>query len=262
VTQLVEVLDDLRAESDDLERLVAGLTPEQWARPTPAPGWTIAHQIAHLSWTDGLVALAASDPAAFREMLASMLADPEHFVDRGAQDSVAPPDELLDRWRDSRSRVAQALAAMPPGVRHPWIGVQMSALSSATGRLMETWAHGEDVAAALGELRLPTNRLRHVAFLGYRTFGHSFRMHGRPAPEADVYVELEAPDGGTWAYGSPDAPNRVTGPAVDFCLLVTQRVHPDDTALQATGAEAQEWLPIAQAFAGPPGAGREPKGHS
>jgi hypothetical protein len=48
----------------------------------------------------------------------------------------------------------------------------------------------------------------------------------------------------------------VTGPALDFCLLVTQRRHRDDLALETTGDDAAHWLTIAQAFAGPPGAGR------
>jgi uncharacterized protein (TIGR03084 family) len=260
VTELVDVLADLRAEGAEVDRLVSGLTDEQWALPTPAPGWTVAHQIAHLSWTDDQVAVAASDPAGFFTALAGLLDDPENLVDRGAEATLAPPAQLLIRWRDSRARVARALTAMPAGTRHPWFGTEMSALSSATGRLMETWAHGEDIAAAVGISREPTSRLRHVAFLGYRTLGHSFRTHGRPAPEDGVYLELTAPDGGTWAYGSPNAQNRVVGPALDFCLLVTRRTHRADTALAASGPVADEWLDIAQAFAGPPGPGRPPLG--
>jgi uncharacterized protein (TIGR03084 family) len=256
VTELVEVLDDLRAEFADLDRLVSGLTPEQWALPTPAPRWTVAHQIAHLSWTDDQITLAATDPHEFRARLTGLLADPEHFVDRGAEETLAAPAELLTRWRQSRARVIEALTAMPDGTRHPWYGTSMGSRASATGRLMETWAHGEDIATTVGELRLPTVRLRHVAFLGSRTLGHSFVVNGLPAPTAEVYLELAAPDGATWAYGSPDAEDRVVGPALDFCLLVVQRLNRADTALQATGPVADAWLDVAQAFAGPPGAGR------
>jgi uncharacterized protein (TIGR03084 family) len=59
-----------------------------------------------------------------------------------------------------------------------------------------------------------------------------------------------------WTWGPDDALQRVTGPAVDFCLLVTQRRHRDDLALVAEGVDADAWLDIAQAFAGPPGEGR------
>jgi uncharacterized protein (TIGR03084 family) len=134
----------------------------------------------------------------------------------------------------------------------------MSAASSVTARLMETWAHGQDIADALGARREPTARLRHVAHLGVAAFGFSFRLNGREAPAAPVRVELAAPGGGTWAWGPGGAPDTVTGPALDFCLAVTQRRHVDDTALRITGPVAAEWMGIAQAFAGPPGPGRPP----
>ncbi len=123
---------------------------------------------------------------------------------------------------------------------------------------METWAHGQDVADALGVPREPTGRLRHIAHLGVRTFGFCFRLHGRPVPDPPVRVELTAPDGTTWAWGPAGARDRVTGPALDFCLVVTQRRHLTDTALEVHGPVATEWISIAQAFAGAPGGGRTP----
>jgi uncharacterized protein (TIGR03084 family) len=134
----------------------------------------------------------------------------------------------------------------------------MSPVSMATARIMETWAHGLDVADTLGQTRPPSARLRHIAFLGHRTLGHSFLAHGRPMPTEPVRLELSGVDGQTWEFGPADAANRVTGPALDFCLLVTQRRHRADLGLRAEGPVANEWLDVAQAFAGPPGAGREP----
>jgi uncharacterized protein (TIGR03084 family) len=258
VADLATILADLDAESKDLDRLVADLDDEGWARPTPAEGWTIAHQIAHLHWTDKAATLAAADPQAFTALLDGLTGEPDDYVDRMAAENMAPGAELLVRWRDGRARLAETLAGLPPGTKVPWFSVAMSPPSIATGRVMETWAHGEDVAEALGVARLPTNRLRHVAFLGYRAIGHSFLTRGRPAPAAPVYVELRGPDGGTWAFGPPNAADRVIGQALDFCRLVTQRSHPADLALAATGPVATEWLSIAQAFAGPPGKGRQP----
>jgi uncharacterized protein (TIGR03084 family) len=253
------LLEDLEAESADLDGRVAGRQPRDWARETPSPGWTIGHQIAHLAWTDRAALLAATDEAAFYAAVAESLGDdPEHYVDRGAAEFLAPPAELLERWRAGRAALATALRNAPPDRKLPWYGTRMSPTSMATARIMETWAHGQDVADALGVTRPPTARLRHVAYLGVRTLGHSFTAHGREAPTAPVRVELVAPDGGAWAYGPEDAADRVTGPALDFCLLVTQRRHRADLALQATGPVADEWLDVAQAFAGPPGAGRAP----
>ncbi|MFI6843127.1 TIGR03084 family metal-binding protein [Kitasatospora sp. NBC_00085] len=259
---LTGLLDDLRAESAVLDGLVAGLEPEGWAADTPAQGWTIAHQIAHLAWTDDWTELSARDPEGFGAQTGRVFGellevglDP---VDEGAaQGAAEEPAALLTRWRAGRERLLTALAAVPGDVRLPWFGPPMKAPSMATARLMETWAHGQDVADTLGTVREPTARLRHIAHLGVRTMGFAFSLHGLPAPEAPVRVELTAPDGALWAWGPEDATDRVSGPALDFCLLVTQRRHRDDLALTATGATAAAWLPIAQVFAGAPGKGRE-----
>ncbi|NES31326.1 TIGR03084 family protein [Micromonospora terminaliae] len=259
MVDLTALLADLAAESEQLDALVAPLPPEDWARPTPAPGWSIAHQIAHLAWTDHVAHLAATDTAAFFASVTSA-PDPSRLVDDGAEAFLALPAALLARWRAGRAALAAALAAAPAGEKLPWYGTRMSPASMATARIMETWAHGEDVADALGVRRTPTARLRHVAHLGFRTLGHGFAAHGRAMPAAPVRVELLGPDGDTWAFGPPDAADRVTGPALDFCLLVTQRRHRADLALVATGPVADEWLDVAQAFAGPPGGKRDAAG--
>ncbi|MEU0074771.1 TIGR03084 family metal-binding protein [Streptomyces sp. NPDC006332] len=255
------VFDDLRAESDELDRLVAELGPEQWALATPAPRWTVAHQIAHLAWTDRSALLAVTDEDAFRSLIEKALTAPDSFVDEGAEEGAKlPPAELLARWREGRTALDTALRAAPPGARFPWYGPPMSAASMATGRLMETWAHGQDVADALGVTRTPTDRLRHVVRIGVRARDFAFGAHGVPAPTGEFRVELTGPSGELWAYGPEEASQRVTGPALDFCLLVTQRAHRADLALHAEGPDADRWLDIAQAFAGPPGTGRPPKG--
>lgn len=255
------VLDDLRAEGEELDRLVAALLPERWAAPTPAAGWTVAHQIAHLAWTDEQSLLAVRDEAAFHAEAQEALAAPDTFVDdaarRGARDE---PGVLLARWREGRAALAEALAAHPQGQRLPWYGPPMSAAGMATARLMETWAHGEDVADALGIRRAPTARLRHIARLGVRTRDFAYAVHGLEPPTEPFRVEISAPDGTLWTYGPEDAAQQVTGDALDFCLLVTQRVHRADTDLTAEGADADRWLDLAQAFAGPPGGGRDPQG--
>ncbi|MFI1938495.1 TIGR03084 family metal-binding protein [Streptomyces purpureus] len=256
------VLDDLRSESEELDRLVGQLSPERWAAPTPAPRWTVAHQIAHLAWTDRAALLALTDSDAFGAETARALAAPNTFVDDGAAEGAAlPPDELLARWRTGRDALHTALRHAPAGSRFPWYGPPMSATAMATARLMETWAHGQDVADALAAERRPTDRLRHVAWIGVRARDYAYLVRGLPAPTAPFRVELTPPDGtGLWSYGPEDAPQRITGPALDFCLLVTQRAHRDDLALRAEGPDADTWLSIAQAFAGPAGPGRAPKG--
>ena len=259
MSDLHTVLDDLRAEGDDLDELVANLPAHDWKRSTPAAGWTVAHQIGHLLWTDRAALTAIREPDAFVAMVETAFGDPSGFVDTGAEEqAVRPVADLLTEWRDTRRELADALAELPRGSKILWFGPPMSPTSMATARLMETWAHGGDVADALGVTRTPTARLKNIAHLGIRTRDFAYVIRDRTPPAEPFRVVLTAPDGTAWEWGPSDATQSVTGPALDFCLLVTQRIHRDDTALVADGPDADEWLDLAQAFAGAPGPGRAP----
>jgi uncharacterized protein (TIGR03084 family) len=263
------VLADLTAEGDRLRAAVAGLDEDCWATPTPAEGWTVATQIAHLLWTDEVAVLAAGSltedgKRAWEEVVLQAIDDPSGYVDKSALElAQLPPADLLARWDAGRTSLADALRAFPAGHKMPWFGPPMSPTSMATARLMETWAHGLDVYDALSsiaEVPEPTDRIRHVAHLGVRTRNFAFGTHGLIPPAEEFRVELTAPSGATWTWGPDDAAQQVSGSAYDFCRLVTQRIHRDDTDLVAVGADAEQWLTIAQAFAGPPGEGRERRG--
>jgi uncharacterized protein (TIGR03084 family) len=121
---------------------------------------------------------------------------------------------------------------------------------------METWAHGQDIVDGLQVKRNPTDRLRHIAFLGVRTTGWSFTVNGFDLPTEEVCIILNGPSGDRWVWNETATQNNVTGDAQDFCLVVTQRRHFSDTDLEITGPVAEQWMSIAQAFAGPPGPGR------
>jgi uncharacterized protein (TIGR03084 family) len=255
---LTEVLDDLDAESARLDVLVADLPDPGWRTPTPAVGWDVATQIAHLAWTDEAAYAAATDKERWNALVLEALDTSRRAVDDAALDGAqASPAALLDRWRTARERLAETLRTYPAGQRIPWYGPPMSAASMATARFMETWAHSRDVHEALGVEPEVDDRIRHVAHLGVRTRDFAFSVRGLDAPNDDFRVELTAPSGEVWVWGPADAPQTVTGSAYDFCLLVTQRIHRADTSLVATGRDADTWLSIAQAFAGPQGEGRE-----
>ena len=190
--------------------------------------------------------------------------DPAGFVDAGAEElAVTPPDRLLADWRQTRVRLHDELMGVADGRKLPWFGPPMSAASMATARLMETWAHGLDVADALGVKRPATARLRSIAHIGVRTRNYAFAINGLTPPPDPFRVELRAPDwapslrgDSTWVWGPEDAVQRITGSAEDFCMLVTQRRPHSALDVHATGKDAERWLSIAQAFAGPPGPGR------
>jgi uncharacterized protein (TIGR03084 family) len=190
---LQQIVADLRAESGELDALVAPLAEDRWAAPTPAPGWTIAHQIGHLLWTDRASLTAITDEQAFAGLLESAAADPTGFVEAGADELAAtPPGELLDEWRATRTGLHDALLTVPDRRKLPWFGPPMSAASMATARLMETWAHGLDVADTLGVLRQPTARLQSVAHIGVRARDYAFAVNGLATPTEPFFVALRS----------------------------------------------------------------------
>jgi uncharacterized protein (TIGR03084 family) len=250
--------DDLGAETNVLLAVVEPLAADGWATPTPAPGWRIQEQVAHLAYFDEQAALAATDAEAFTAELERALADPDGITERIAVRSRGMTGaDVLDWFRAARADMVATFLALDPSTRVPWYGPPMSVASSLTARIMETWAHGQDVFDALRVEHPVTAALHHVAYLGVRTFGYSFVVNDLEPPDVAVLVELVAPDGGTWTFGERAAADRVRGPAVDFALVVTQRRNLADTALEITGDAADRWMHLAQAFAGPPGAGRE-----
>jgi uncharacterized protein (TIGR03084 family) len=250
------ICDDLEAEHASLDAIVSGLEPARWNAPTPAVGWTVRDQIAHLAYSDVSARLAVVDVEAWeREFKIEGVERERRQHDAGWNRS---PAELLTWWRDCRRAMLAAFRPLDRRARIPWFGPPMSALTFATARLEETWGHGQDVVDALGVHRPDTDRLRHIAHLGVLTRTYSFVNQGRPAPTEDVHVELTGPSGAKWTWGDPSSPNRVTGSARGFCLVVTRRRHLADTDLVAEGQAAREWMEIAQAFAGPPGLGRRP----
>ena len=256
---LDQLLDDLVAETRVLQDLVADLDNEGIAAATPAEGWSIRDQLTHLAYFDEAATKAAVDPDGFRREAATLMTAGMDFPDRIAAEHAHLGAEDVRSWlADARTALVTTFGGLDAKARLPWYGPDMSALSSVTARLMETWAHGQDVADALGRRREPTERLRHIAHLAVQTAGFSFVLNGRTAPDTPLRLELDAPSGARWEWGPADATDRVTGPALDFCLTTTQRRHVSDTALEVTGPVATEWISIAQTFAGAPGTGRAP----
>lgn len=249
------ICDDLLLEHTDLDAVVSSIDEDDWSSATPSAGWSVRDQISHLWFFDVRALMALTDPAEFAR-------DKEVLLASGGTDASVEPGrtmsgaDLLMCWRADRARLLEAARRVDPSERVPWYGPSMAARSFITARLMETWAHGQDVVDALGAQRAPSARLRHVAHIGVRARPFSYAVNGMALPEADVCVVLDAPDGSTWQWGESTV-DVVRGTALDFCLVVTQRRHRDDTSLEVAGAAAQEWISIAQAFAGPPGGGRE-----
>jgi uncharacterized protein (TIGR03084 family) len=251
------IVDDLLAEQNALDAIVGHMDGPSWCEQTPAAGWDVSDQIGHLTFFDERATMAITDRQAFESELADAAPDLDTYMQEHLVASRrSSASELLTSWRDARSALIAALGTVGPSDRVPWYGPDMSARSFASARLMEVWAHGQDVADALGVIREPTDRLRHIALLGVKTMGWSFSINGEPVPDLPVRVELTGPAGVSWAWGDKNAADTVRGDGEEFCLVVTQRCNIADTSIETTGAVATRWMQIAQAFAGPPGPGR------
>lgn len=249
-----EVLDDLVAEQRALDTIVAGLDDEQWALATPSPRWSVTDQIGHLTFFDTTAALAINDTEAFVAHRSELVS---HFTDELAVDEYTLGDfrtlsvaDQLASWRVHRDELEAAGRTLANDTRVEWYGPSMGSKSFLTARLMEVWAHGQDICDTVGAARPASDRIRHIAQLGVITRGWSYIVRGEQPPEGDVRVELTAPSGALWTWGPDDAGATVTGSAEDFCLVVTQRRHVDDTGLVVTGEIARDWMGKAQAFAG------------
>lgn len=250
------ICKDLADEYAALDDMVKDLDAGGWRTVTPFFNWTVKDEISHLAYFDMTAFLSASDARAFNAELEKILIGVANYDDvyRKVNDMgrAMSDADLLAWWRRERTRLVAAFEALPPDARVPWYGPTMSARSSATARIMETWAHGQDIADAFKIHRPGTDRLRHIAFLGVSTFKWAFINRGLAVPEQPVRVALTSPSGELWAWGPEDAENAVSGTALDFCLAVTQRRNPSDTGLNVRGDIAGQWIKIAQAFAGPP----------
>jgi len=247
------ICDDLKAEYEELDAIVSELSDSGWDKVTPFYNWTIRDEISHIAWADSISLLAATDERKFKEHAKDAMKDIDEFFDIAKRIGQGKkPSQILEWWRSERNGLISTLKQSHPKTKLPWYGPSMNAMSFATARIMETWAHGQDIVDTLGINRQNTGRLRHIAHLGYRTMSFAYLIRGREAPEVPIRVELESPQAEIWSWGPEDAKDIVRGTAEDFCLAVTRRRHINDVSLEINGSTANEWMTICQVFAGPP----------
>ncbi|WP_026360912.1 TIGR03084 family metal-binding protein [Amycolatopsis nigrescens] len=254
---LRDVIADLSSEAAEVDALVAGIGDQRWELPTPAPGWTVRHQIGHLSFIFRIAGMAAAEPAAFVEMTKSLTGGFDAAVNAALAEYLDyPPEALLTRWRAERDAGIKALAAVPADQLVPWLVNPLPPAVLASAGMMELFAHGQDVADALGVRRTRTDRIGHLVGFAVRVRDFGYEARGLTPPDEEFRFEITAPSGALWTFGPVEAEQRVTGSAEDFCLLVTRRRHRDDLDVRAEGANADRWLDLAQAYRGPAGQGR------
>jgi uncharacterized protein (TIGR03084 family) len=249
-TDFGSLLDALAREQTGLQTELGNLATDDWFRPTPAKGWDVRDTVAHLADIDEIaIDTCTAGPRPLNDF-AAQFASPEDTtlwgVLRGRRRSGR---EVLTWWEDTSSRERDVLAGVDAAMRIPW-GIGMRRQSLVTARLMETWAHGLDVREAVGLPVVDSDRLRHVAWLGYRALPYAFSFAGRERPPGELRVEVTSPSGDEiWEYGPADAPNRITGPAGELCRLYAHRISRDEArGLAAEGDGAVAALEVARAF--------------
>ncbi|MEZ5097165.1 MAG: maleylpyruvate isomerase family mycothiol-dependent enzyme [Nocardioides sp.] len=244
------VLEDLAAEQRQLDRLLAGLRPDQWARPSACSGWTVADVVLHLAQTEEAVVAAlraGADASAGAVDWAGLGSTVEAAMAAYVDAERGSVQTLLARWRAAAASSLQALRAADPDRRVQWVTNAMKPASLATTRLAEHWTHGHDIADPLGSAYADTERLRHVAWLGHATLAYAFAEAGeRPIP---VRCRLLGPDGGVWDLGPASAEVVITGSGVDFCRVGARRLGPAEADLEAVGPGADRVLARLRNFA-------------
>ncbi len=258
-----EILSDLVAEQQQLDQFLQTLRDRQWATKTPAEGWTIQDTVSHLAYTEGFAAEVLAQGQA--RIDAEAITDMDAWTAIGVQKGRGRRhQEIIEWWRFGRADVVDALSRMQATDRVPWIYGEMSARTFATIRLMETWAHGLDIKAAiLGRITpleeapgedeaadplADTARLRHIASLGQKTLPFAFAQAGEEFPAQGIRVEVMGPLYAAWRFGPEDTDQVIKGMAGDWCRLVCQRVPARDTGLKAVGEYAEKALTIARVY--------------
>lgn len=252
---MIVICKDLADEYADLDAMIVDLSQEEWNQKTPYFDWTIKDAIAHISYFDSMGLLAITDSQIFELSTKEMqkhLPDENSRMERiNSACGDMPTQQLINSWRKNRDELVANLRLRTPDNKLPWYDVNIMAKDLVISRLMETWAHAQDVADALKIKRIATDRLKPVAELGVNTMESSFKNCQKMIPVEPIFVELTSPSGATWSWGPEGAKNSVKGPAEEFCWVVTQRRNIADTGLQVEGKTASEWMTIAQAFTGP-----------
>jgi uncharacterized protein (TIGR03084 family) len=245
-SQNVVIFDDLQAEQDRLQAILAGLDEAQWAAPSGAAGWAVTDVVLHLAQTEEAVLASATGASlALRPGPGATL---DEVMDQLVRAEPAPPAEVFGRWRTARQAALAALRAADPQRPLPWVQAPLKPATLATTRLAEHWAHGLDITGPLGIGFPDTARLSHIAWLAHRSLPYAFALAGDHPHQ--VFCELTAPGGATrWHYGPAGAGSAITGPAGAFCRVAAQRLPPGQSGLHTVGPHGAAALHVLRTYA-------------
>jgi uncharacterized protein (TIGR03084 family) len=242
-----EVFDDLEAEDERLEAILAALGDDDWAASSAAPGWRVVDVVVHLAQTDEAVVHTTGGGSLDRLWGPGTPGSLDAAMDQAVRAESAPAALAFERWRQARRAALLALRRADPDRAVRWAARPLKPRVLATTRLAEHWTHGLDITGPL-QISFPdSERLRHVAWLAHRSLPYAWSLAGRQA--RDVFCELSGPSGETWTYGPHDAASSICGPAGEFCRVAAQRLSPEAAQLAVSGPYGREALGVLRTYA-------------
>jgi len=243
--------EDFRAESAALHALLKDVDRARFDEPTQFKNWSIKTVLEHLCFWNQMAKYQLSDEA---ELVSTLNQIGAYKGGMRAYEAACfkgvSSDVLFESWWAGVHECADMFAKCDPKARLKWAGPDMSARSSITARLMESWAHGQEIYDHLGVRRENKDRIQNIVVLGVNTYGWTYKTRGETPPGAMPYLVLKAPSGAVWTYGEKSETSRIEGSAEAFCQVVTQVRNVADTELVLTGPVAKDWMGKAQCFAG------------
>ncbi len=248
---VVRALTDQQAET---AILLDGVTIAEADIATRCIGWSVADVLLHLaqsdemaitSLTDGFGAAAVDNTSGWGggtsvdESVAAMV----------ERERGAPIEDVLNRWRSAAARLVANLDGMDLSTRVPWVAGNLSARTLATTRLSETWIHTADIADSLGVHLAPTDRLKLITRLAWRTLPYAFHSSGLTMT-GPVSFRLIGPSGERWEF-VPDEHEvtMISGSAVDLCAVAARRMDPAATTLGGEGPDVADVLALVRTYA-------------
>ena len=258
---MVEIIDnklqqayDFRDECNAVYSILENLKEQDYEMPTQFKGWTFNNVIGHLHVWNYAADISLKDGDEWKNFAnsamqalgsGSSMNEFEQTITKG----IKGP-ELLSMWKEYYNDMTERFAVADPKKRVKWMGPDMSVRSSISARHMETWAHAQELYDSLGLDRINEDRIKNIVIIGNNTFKWCFTVHKKTLPSIKPYLKLISPSGAIWEYNEPSKEHKIEGLAEEFCQVVTQVRNIKDVNLKLTGSIADEWMSVAQCFAG------------
>jgi len=254
--KMLEQAIHFKEESDALYKLLINADKNSFKLKTQFKSWTINDVLYHLHVWNIAALLSLKNENEFKEFMQNFMeaiksGNSAREYEKILSDNTEGLD-LLNLWKETYEKISNEFAKSDPKKRVKWAGPDMSVRSSITARHMETWAHGQEIFDQLGFERIDTDRIKNIVVIGVNTFGWTYINRNLSIPEKMPKLSLLSPSNELWEWNEDNEEDMISGSATEFSQVVTQVRNINDTSLKVSGKIANEWMSIAQCFAGPP----------